>query len=190
MVLHIWVNIGSGNGLLPIGILTAPSHYWNQCLLIVSKVHWHSFKANFTSHQSVKLAYNLISHLKFHLNLTGANELNEYPNIKEKTAVHCQKNNFYYFDDDDDDDEACLIISEVTLLKTISQEMLNAFENYTFQINITSFRATELTHLGPRKMADILLTKFAMHFLAEYCSNLILISITFIPNSPIVKNSA
>ena len=37
MVTEIWVHIGSGNGLF----LTTPSHYLNQCWLIISEVQWH-----------------------------------------------------------------------------------------------------------------------------------------------------
>ena len=42
MVTYIWVNIGSGNGLLPL------SHYLNQCWIIIKGVLWHSPESNFT----------------------------------------------------------------------------------------------------------------------------------------------
>ena len=45
--------------------LTAPSHYLNQCWLIISKVLWHSFDGNFIkrylSHHSLNLAWKLPS---------------------------------------------------------------------------------------------------------------------------------
>ena len=41
---EIWVNTGLSNGLLPNG----PSHYLNQCWLIISKIQWHSSEGNFT----------------------------------------------------------------------------------------------------------------------------------------------
>ena len=44
MATYIWVNIGSGNGLLSDG----KSHYLNQCWLIISEVLWHSPVGNFT----------------------------------------------------------------------------------------------------------------------------------------------
>ena len=47
--------------------LTAPSHYLNQCWLIISKVGWHSFKGKFTRDTSA------INHWK---NFPGVNELN------------------------------------------------------------------------------------------------------------------
>ena len=41
---------GSGSTLAQVMAccLTAPSHYLNQCWLIISKVHWHSHEGNFT----------------------------------------------------------------------------------------------------------------------------------------------
>ena len=47
-------NIGPGNGTLP----AAPSHYLNQCWLIIRKVHWHSSERNFKRNMSA------ISHLR------------------------------------------------------------------------------------------------------------------------------
>ena len=49
--------------------LTVPSHYLNQCWLIINEVQWQSPAGNFTRDTSLKLAW------KFHLNLPGANEL-------------------------------------------------------------------------------------------------------------------
>ena len=57
--------------------LTAPSHYLNQCWLIISKVQWHSSECNCTRDTSAPIT-NIslkMTYLKFHLNLPGANEL-------------------------------------------------------------------------------------------------------------------
>ena len=57
--------------------LTAPSHYLNQCWLTISMVHWHSCESSFTRDTSAIDHKNQlkITHLKFTLNLPGANEL-------------------------------------------------------------------------------------------------------------------
>ena len=57
--------------------LTAPSHYLNQCWLIINKVQWHSSEHNYTRDTSApKIKISLkMTYLKFHLNLPGANEL-------------------------------------------------------------------------------------------------------------------
>ena len=56
--------------------LMAPSHYLNQCWLIISKGQWHSSEGNFTrytlNHQSLKLAWKFLT--KFHANLPGTND--------------------------------------------------------------------------------------------------------------------
>ena len=39
--------------------LTAPSHYLNQCWLIISEVQWHSYKGNFTRDASTINPLNL-----------------------------------------------------------------------------------------------------------------------------------
>ena len=64
MVMKIWVNTGSGNGLLP-----SPSrHYLNQCWLI-SEVQWQSPEGNFIRNNSCrqlpKLAWNYLSKFLF-----------------------------------------------------------------------------------------------------------------------------
>ena len=60
--------------------LTTPSHYLNQRWLTISVVQWHSYEGSFTrdtSPQSLTTKIRLkITHLKFTLNLTEANELN------------------------------------------------------------------------------------------------------------------
>ena len=55
--------------------LTAPSHYLNQCWLIISKVQWHSSVDNFTTETSAIYHKDTLKniHLKFHSNLPGAN---------------------------------------------------------------------------------------------------------------------
>ena len=56
--------------------LTAPSHYLNQCWLIISNVKWHSSKGKFTRDQpSIIEIVCKIKYLKFHSNFPGANEL-------------------------------------------------------------------------------------------------------------------
>ena len=44
--------------------LTAPSHYLNQCWLIISKVHWHSYEGNLTQDT---LAINHLHYLENYL---------------------------------------------------------------------------------------------------------------------------
>ena len=53
--------------------LTAPSHYLNQCWLIISKIKWHSSEGNFTAGISVIGLKS--THPKFHKNLPVHNEL-------------------------------------------------------------------------------------------------------------------
>ena len=57
--------------------LMAPSHYLNQCWLIISKVHWHSSEGNFAKDTSATNHKNQleITFLKLLSNLPGANEL-------------------------------------------------------------------------------------------------------------------
>ena len=57
--------------------LTAPSHDLNQCWLITSKVHWHSYEGNFAKDTSTTNNKNQleITFFKFLQNLSGANEL-------------------------------------------------------------------------------------------------------------------
>ena len=58
--------------------LTVPSHFLNQCWLIISKVEWNSSKGKFTKDNSVINHWNYleVKYLKFHSNFPGANELN------------------------------------------------------------------------------------------------------------------
>ena len=57
--------------------LTAPSHYLNQCWLIISEVRWHIRAISWQMPQpSITKICLKITWLKFHSNLPGANELN------------------------------------------------------------------------------------------------------------------
>ena len=74
MVTWNWVNIGSGNGLLPdcTKPLSEPMlsyHQW--CPLTIA---WRQFQKRCLSHQLLQLVWKLFL-LKFHSNLPGANEL-------------------------------------------------------------------------------------------------------------------
>ena len=71
--------------------LTAPSHYLNQCWLVISEVQWHLYQGNFTrdaSTSNTKIHLKM-TYLKFHAYFPGANELiaelapNPYPNGPE-----------------------------------------------------------------------------------------------------------
>ena len=65
--------------------LTAPSHYLNQCWLIISKVQLHSSGCNFTRDVSAITEIGLKNtYLNFCSNLPGANEL-----ISENIACVC-----------------------------------------------------------------------------------------------------
>ena len=57
--------------------LTAPSHYLNQCWLIISKVQWHSSECSFTKDTSTISHWNYLENYlsNFFSNLQGANEL-------------------------------------------------------------------------------------------------------------------
>ena len=78
----IW-RLRSGSILIQVMVWcpTAPSHYQNQCWLIISKAQWHSYKENCTreylSHQALKLVWNLLM-WNFIKNLPRANELTNH----------------------------------------------------------------------------------------------------------------
>ena len=62
--------------------LMAPSHYLNQCWLIIDKVQWHSGDGNFTKDTSITNLFKIeITDLKFPSNLPGANELTSYVHV-------------------------------------------------------------------------------------------------------------
>ena len=76
MAREIWVNIGSGNGLLPDGTKPLPElmltdHQWSPVTFILGQFHKRCL-----NHQSLKSVLKL--HLKFHSNFPGANELMFY----------------------------------------------------------------------------------------------------------------
>ena len=76
--------------------LTAPSHYLNQCWLIISKGEWHSSKGNFTAGISAINHCNWLE--KFHQNLPGHNELNKLISVKAwpHWAVSTSLRNYHY----------------------------------------------------------------------------------------------
>ena len=49
--------------------LTAPSHYLNQCWLIISKVHWHSSEGNFAKDTSAINHYNQLENNFFQISI-------------------------------------------------------------------------------------------------------------------------
>ena len=55
-----WQRSGSTLAQVMGGCLTAPSHYLNQCWLIVSKVEWHSSKGKFTGDASAINYWNYL----------------------------------------------------------------------------------------------------------------------------------
>ena len=74
---------GSGSTLTQVMAccLTAPSHYLNQCWLLISKVEWHSSKGKFTRDTSA-INHEVICEIKylnFHSNFPGVNELTHLP---------------------------------------------------------------------------------------------------------------
>ena len=62
--------------------LTAPSHYPNQCWLIITKVQGYSAEGNFPRDTlpSITTISLKITFPKFHAHLSGANELKNHPN--------------------------------------------------------------------------------------------------------------
>ena len=76
--------------------LTAPSHYLNQCWLIINKVQWHSSECNFTRDASAITEISLkITYLNFCSNLPGANELTRRGTM---TIWEGKYNNRYHLD--------------------------------------------------------------------------------------------
>ena len=77
MATEIWVNIGSGNGLLPAGTKPLPEpmltgHQWSPMTFILGQFHKRCLKPSITK------IYLKITCLKFHSNLPGANELTHW----------------------------------------------------------------------------------------------------------------
>ena len=72
MATWIWVNIGSGNGLLPDGTKQLPEpmltdHQWHSCIIVQGQFHKRCL-----NHQSLK---SIWKYLKFLSNFPGANQL-------------------------------------------------------------------------------------------------------------------
>ena len=55
-----WQKLGSTLAQVEVCCLTAPSHYLNQCWLIISKVEWHSSKGEFTRDTSAINHWNYL----------------------------------------------------------------------------------------------------------------------------------
>ena len=73
-----WHLAGSGNGLC---CLIAPSHYLNQCCLIISEVQWQSSEANFTRNTSAISHQNQLQNyldIRSYSNLPGVNVLTHW----------------------------------------------------------------------------------------------------------------
>ena len=76
MATDIWVNIGSGNGLLPDGTKPLPEpmwtdHQWSPVIFILGQFHMRMPQPSSITKIRLKIAF-----LEFHSNFPGANELN------------------------------------------------------------------------------------------------------------------
>ena len=73
-----WQRSGSTLAQVMACCLTAPSHYLNQCWLIISEVQWHSYQGKFTRYASTINHQNPLENYisKISLKFPGANELN------------------------------------------------------------------------------------------------------------------
>ena len=60
-----WHKYGSTLAQVMACCLTAPSHYLNQCRLIISKVQWHPSESNFTRDTSVISHWNYLENYLF-----------------------------------------------------------------------------------------------------------------------------
>ena len=98
--------------------LRAPSHYLNQCWLIISKVQWHSSECNFTRDASAISHWNLLENYlsEFCSNLPWANELNILGLNRQQTiiysnadSVHWCRNNIIYLGQDKVLERSCLM---------------------------------------------------------------------------------
>ena len=70
----------------------APSHYLNQCRLLISKVHWNSSQVNFTKKYLSHIAITFVwKASKFHSNLPGADELSTYDTLQRLTIIKDHK---------------------------------------------------------------------------------------------------
>ena len=75
MATHIWVNFGSGNGLLPDGVKPI---YLNQCGLIIHKARWIRLRTTTQAiiESSITRTNSKITGLELYSNLAAANVLN------------------------------------------------------------------------------------------------------------------
>ena len=62
MATYIWVNIGSGNGLMPDGNNPLRDSIW---WLLISEVLWHSLESNFTASAQSTILYNEFENIFF-----------------------------------------------------------------------------------------------------------------------------
>ena len=75
--------------------LTAPSHYLNQCWLVISKVPWHLFDGIIIERFEDTNQWDKIAFLKLHPDLPGINELRQisegYPGVYTKFSGRLSK---------------------------------------------------------------------------------------------------
>ena len=81
-----WHRSGSKLAQVMACCLTAPSHYLNQCWLIISQ--WHYLKAISQEIMESYLAKISLLNLKFHWYITGANKLTHWP--FGRCGLNCQ----------------------------------------------------------------------------------------------------
>ena len=74
IVLSMWQRFGSTLAQVMACCLMAPSHYLNQCWLVIHDVLWHWHDSNFLGNTTSKWVWKYTS-LKLLLHLPGANEL-------------------------------------------------------------------------------------------------------------------
>ena len=72
MATYIWVNIGSGNGLLPDRTKPLPDRVrLTQCWLLVNEVLWQSPEINFTANAQLDILYNEFENGTFEITATS-----------------------------------------------------------------------------------------------------------------------
>ena len=96
--------------------LMAPSHYLNQCWLVISKVEWHSSEGEFTRDTSAINHWNYLKKnkdLKFHSYFPGANELksNTWFAVSQKNMVWLLRNETYQLNTRPESDQAVLTLA-------------------------------------------------------------------------------
>ena len=86
----LWWNItGSTLAQVMDCCLTAPSHYLNQCWLLIGEILWHSPQSNFTANAQATILYTVMS-LKF----TLLKSLPHLPGSSELIFIHGWMNNY------------------------------------------------------------------------------------------------